>query len=53
MIHLYYKLLIKKGNYLTAEDLLSEPGVSQSLLDLLDSYGALGGIPKTRQISFF
>ena len=44
---------IKKGNYLTAEDLLSEPGVSQSLLDLLDSYGALGGIPKTRQISFF
>ena len=44
---------IRKGNYLTAEDLLSEPGVTQSLLDLLDSYGALGGIPKTRQISFF
>ena len=44
---------IKKGNYLTAEDLLSEPGINQSLLDLLDSYGALGDIPKTRQISFF
>ena len=44
---------IEKGNYLTAEDLLSEPGVNQSLLDLLDSYGALGDIPKTRQISFF
>ena len=44
---------IKKGNYLTAEDLLSEPGITQSLLDLLDSYGALGDIPKTRQISFF
>jgi len=44
---------IEKGNYLTAEDLLSEPGVNQSLLDLLESYGALGGIPKTRQISFF
>ena len=44
---------IEKGSYLTAEDLLSEPGVSQSLLDLLDSYGALGDIPKTRQISFF
>ncbi len=44
---------VEKGSFLTAEDLLSEPGITQSLLDLLDSNGALGDIPKTRQISFF
>jgi len=42
-----------KGGYTTAEDLLAEDGVTNSLLDTLDSYGALGDLPKTRQISFF
>ncbi len=37
----------------TAEDLLAFPGVTQSLIDTLDELGALGGLPKTRQISFW
>ncbi len=44
---------VEKGSFFTAEDLLAEPGITQSLLDLLESYGALGEIPKTRQITFF
>jgi len=41
------------GEFSTAEDLVAYPGVSQSLIDLLEGVGALGDLPKTRQISFF
>ena len=37
----------------TAEDLLSYPGISKTLIDTLDELGALGNMPKTRQLSFF
>ena len=39
--------------FTTAEDLIAEDGVTSSLLDTLDSFGALGDLPKTRQLSFF
>ena len=42
-----------KGRYLSAEDMLSEPGITQSLIDMLDDAGALGSLPKTSQISLF
>ena len=44
---------VSKGGFTTAEDLLAEDGVTKTLLDILDSYDALGDLPKTRQISFF
>ena len=44
---------VSKGGFSTAEDLIAEEGVTSSLLDTLDSYGALGDLPKTRQLSFF
>ena len=44
---------VSKGGFTTAEDLLAEDGVTKALLDILDSYDALGDLPKTRQISFF
>jgi len=42
-----------KGDYISAEEMLGQQGVTQSLLDLLDRYGALGSLPKTSQISLF
>ncbi len=42
-----------KGGYLSAEEMLSQPGITQSLLDALDSCGALGSLPKTSQLSLF
>ena len=44
---------VEKGGFTTAEDLAAEEGVTPSLLDILDSYGALGDLPKTRQLSLF
>ncbi|MBQ4240719.1 MAG: PolC-type DNA polymerase III [Oscillospiraceae bacterium] len=44
---------VSKGGFTTAEDLIAEDGVTSSLLDTLDSFGALGDLPKTRQLSFF
>lgn len=43
----------QSGSIYTAEDLLGFPGVSQSLIDTLDSIGALGNMPKTAQVSFW
>lgn len=42
-----------KGGYLSAEDMLSQPGITPSLIDALDAAGALGDLPKTSQLSFF
>ena len=42
-----------KGKYISAEDMLSEPGITQSLIDILDAAGALGTLPKTSQLSLF
>ena len=43
----------KKGEWISAEELLQEPGVSQSLIDTLDEIGALGSLPKSSQLSLF
>ena len=41
------------GDILSADELLTFPGVNQSLIDALDECGALGAIPKSSQITFF
>ncbi|MEA4911475.1 MAG: PolC-type DNA polymerase III, partial [Oscillospiraceae bacterium] len=43
----------EKGGYVSAEEMLSAPGVTPSLIDTLDRIGALGTLPKTSQLSFF
>ncbi len=43
----------QKGNWLSADELLQEPGVTSSLIETLDEIGALGGLPKSSQLSFF
>ena len=37
----------------SAEDLLAFPGISASMIDMLDSIGALGDLPKSSQMSLF
>lgn len=44
---------LKKKEYVSAEEMLSEPGVTPSLLDALDKLGALGNLPKTSQLTLF
>ncbi len=43
----------KKGGYVSADDLLREPGVTPSLIEALDALNALGGLPKSSQLSLF
>ena len=43
----------KKGGYLSAEDILIEPGITPSLIEALDETGAFGSLPKSRQLSLF
>jgi DNA polymerase-3 subunit alpha (Gram-positive type) len=43
----------RRGGYVSAEDMLSQPGVTPSLIDALESAGALGGLPKVSQMSLF
>lgn len=43
----------RKGGYLSAEEILTQPGITPSLIDTLDSIGALGNLPKTSQMTFF
>ncbi|MCL2539323.1 MAG: PolC-type DNA polymerase III, partial [Oscillospiraceae bacterium] len=41
------------GGYISAEEMLSHPGITQSLIDTLETCGALGNLPKTSQLSLF
>ena len=44
---------VQKGDILSVEELQQRSGVSKSVIDTLDSIGALGDMPKTDQISLF
>ena len=39
--------------YMSVEDLMARAGISKSVVEMLDNCGALDGLPKTQQISFF
>lgn len=43
----------KKGQYISIEDLQNRASASKSIVEALEEIGALDGIPKTSQISFF
>ncbi|MEG2083387.1 MAG: PolC-type DNA polymerase III, partial [Oscillospiraceae bacterium] len=43
----------QKGSYISAEEIMREPGVTQSLIDALDDAGALGSLPRTSQMSLW
>ena len=42
-----------EGIYISVDDLQARSGVSKSVIESLDEIGALNGIPKSSQISFF
>ncbi len=44
---------INGQDYISAEELQSEGKITNSVIDLLDSVGALGDLPKSSQTSFF
>lgn len=41
------------GSYISVDEVQSRAGVSKSIIELLDQIGALNGLPKTAQTSFF
>lgn len=43
----------QKKRYMSAEELLCEPGVTPSLIEALDGIDALGDLPRSNQVSFF
>ena len=43
----------KEGNFMCWDDIQSRAGVSKTVMEALDSMGALEGIPKSLQMSFF
>ena len=43
----------KTGGFISAEEMLSQPGITQSLIDTLEQCGALGSMPKSSQLSLF
>lgn len=43
----------RRKKYLSTEELLLEPGVNRSVVELLYEVGAFGEIPKTNQVSLF
>ncbi len=43
----------KEGNFMCWDDLQSRAGVSKTVMEALDAMGALEGLPKSLQISFF
>ncbi len=43
----------KKGTYISVDEIQNRSGVSKSVIETLEQAGALEGIPKSSQISFF
>ncbi len=43
----------KQGTYISVDEIQNRAGVSKSVIEMLDQAGALEGIPKSSQISFF
>lgn len=44
---------VKKGEFISVEDLAETPGVGRSVMDKLESIGATGDLPKSVQMSLF
>lgn len=44
---------VHQGDFISIEELQKRGGVTKSTIDMLDSIGALGNIPKSDQLSFF
>ena len=43
----------EKGAFLSVDDFQSRGGVSKTVVELLDGFGALAGMPRTSQLTFF
>ncbi len=43
----------KEGTYISVDEIQNRSGVSKSVIEMLEQAGALEGIPKSSQISFF
>lgn len=43
----------KEGTYISVDEIQNRAGVSKSVIEMLEQSGALEGIPKSSQISFF
>ncbi|NLL92165.1 MAG: PolC-type DNA polymerase III [Ruminococcaceae bacterium] len=42
-----------KGGYVSADEMLSQPGMTPSIIDALENAGALGSLPRSSQVSLF
>ncbi len=43
----------QKGGWVSADEMLGEPGISAGIIDMLDGCGALGSLPKSRQYTLY
>ena len=43
----------EKGSFISVDDLQTRGGVSKSIIEILDGFGALRGMPRTSQMTFF
>ena len=43
----------KEGTYISVDEIQNRAGISKSVIEMLEQAGALEGIPKSSQMSFF
>jgi len=43
----------EKGAFISVDDLQTRGGGSKTVIEILDSFGALGNMPKSSQVSLF